>query len=169
MRTIRVAALIVFSALSIAHAGSPPNGTVYSYVKDGVRHYSANPPPPGSSQNRVIKYRPISSSDLFGTWVEKSGDASFIFGDGYNFEYRVPPNPKLLGDSGTDGKGIWTLGPGSCSVGDTKGNLYIQSGTSRCCHNAYFLGANLVLTAVVPPRFIGVCSDRVLIRPDSSE
>jgi hypothetical protein len=118
---------------------------------------------------RAIKYSFITQSDLTGTWVEKSGNATYVFGDGYNFEFRRAPDPQMGGDFGTVGRGIWTLARDGCSVGSTKGNLYIQSGTDRCCHNAYFLGDNLVLTAIVRPQFISVCSDRVLTRQQSSQ
>jgi len=101
---------------------------------------------------------------LTGSWKEKSGNAIYIFGDAYNFEYHLAPNPRVQKDLGFVQKGIWTLSTENCSVGQAKGNLYIQAGTDRCCHNAYFLGENLVLTALAPPTFGGVCSDRVLIR-----
>ena len=167
MKMTRLMTLTLLLAIAGAHAQELKSGTVYSYVKDGVKYYSAKPPPSGSSDARTIKYSFITQNALTGTWVEKAGNATYTFGDGYNFEFHLAPNPRVLGDFGTVGKGIWTLAPDSCSVGSTKGNLYIQSGTDRCCHSAYFLGNNLVLTAIVRPQFIGVCSDRVLVRQES--
>jgi hypothetical protein len=110
---------------------------------------------------------PLTSDAITGAWKEKSGDATYTFGSGYNFEFRRAPNTRVQNDFGTVESGIWTIAPENCAVGSAKGNLYIQAGTERCCHNAYFLGNNLVLTAVVQPRFVGVCSDRVLIREPS--
>lgn len=105
---------------------------------------------------------PLAGTNLTGTWKEKSGGATYVFDDGFNFEFRLAPNPRVMNDFGTVKKGIWTLAPDNCAVGSSKGNLYIQAGTDRCCYNAYFLGSNLVLTAIVQPTFVGVCSDRVL-------
>ena len=110
---------------------------------------------------------PLTSDALTGVWKEKSGDATYTFGSGYDFEYRRAPNPRVQNDFGTVERGVWTIAPENCAVGSAKGNLYIQAGTERCCYNAYFLGNNLVLTAVVQPRFVGVCSDRVLTREPS--
>lgn len=109
---------------------------------------------------------PLTQSALTGTWVEKAGEATYVFGDGYNFEYRRSPHPRLSGDVGTIQKGIWRLASDICSVGSSKGNLYVQAGTERCCHSAYFLGNNLVLTAIPEPMqaLNVVCSDRVLVR-----
>jgi hypothetical protein len=108
---------------------------------------------------------PTTQDSLNGTWIEKAGRATYIFGDGYNFEFRLAPNPSpYVQGISTIEKGIWTLAPDICSVGSSNGNLYIQSGTDRCCHKAVFYGSNLVLTAVAQPRFTGVCSDRVLVR-----
>ncbi len=135
-------------------------GTVYSYTKDGVRHYSAKPAPPGATNIRTITYK----FNPVGNWHEKRGPASYEFADGYNFEYRRAANPGYTNDPGTIEKGIWTAGPKSCSVGPEQGNLYIQAGTERCCYSAGFLGENLVLSALSQPRFVGVCSDRVLVR-----
>ena len=165
MKATALIALLLFMPLTAAHGQDAKEGIVYSYIKDGVRHYSAKPPPPGVSNVRTISYR----FNPAGTWVEKSGDATYTFGDGYNFEYRRAPNSKIQNDFGIVEKGIWTVSPGSCTVGATKGNLYIQAGTERCCYNAYFLGSNLVLSALVQPVYTGVCSDRVLVNEVSPQ
>lgn len=134
--------------------------TFYSYIKNGVRHYTSATPPPGATDVRTLSYRFNPS----GTWVEKSGNATYIFDEGYNFEYRRAPNAMISNDFGSVEKGIWTAAPENCTVGAAKGNLYIQAGTDRCCYNAYFLGSNLVLSALAKPVYVGVCSDRVLVR-----
>ena len=160
MKQIYLIGLAFLLAVGAAWGQDGENGTVYSYTKDGVRHYSANPPPPGSSDGRSINYRYITPQVLTGVWVEKAGNAVYTFSDGYNFEYRNTPNLE---------RGIWTLAPDNCAVGSSKGNLYVQAGTYRCCHNAHFLGSNLVLTALAQPAYTGVCSDRVLVRQTSGE
>ena len=156
MKTSKVAVLLILLGTSAVHGQEAQKGTVYSYMKDGVRHYSAQPPPLGTPESRSISYNLI---DLAGAWSEKSGEATYTFGDGYNFEYRNKPSLE---------KGVWTVAANNCAVGPNKGNLYIQAGTNRCCYNAYFLGENLVLTALATPVYTGVCSDRVLVRQSSS-
>jgi hypothetical protein len=156
MKLAQLTTLVLLLGTAAANGQEPQTGTVYSYIKDGVRYYSAKPPPPGSGENRSIKYNLI---DLIGAWSEKAGEATYTFGDGYNFEYR---------NTSAVEKGVWTLATDNCAVGSTKGNLYIQAGTDRCCYNAYFLGDNLVLTALAKPVYTGVCSDRVLVRQLSS-
>jgi hypothetical protein len=159
MKATSLIFLLLLMPLAAVHGQNTKDGIVYSYIKNGARHYSAKPPPPGASEVRTISYR----FNPTGTWVEKSGGTTYNFGDGYNFEYRRAPNPRVQNDFGTVEKGAWTVSPDSCAVGTAKGNLYIQAGTERCCYNAYFLGNNLVLSALAQPVFVGVCSDRVLI------
>ena len=160
MKYAALTALLLFFQAGPSIGQDLARGVVYSYTKDGVRHYSAKPAPPDAKDARTIAYRlsPV------GTWREKSGPASYNFLDGYNFEYRRAPNLNYSNDTGAVEKGIWTAGPNSCSVGSSQGNLYIQAGTERCCYNASFLGENFALSALVQPRFVGVCSDRVLVR-----
>lgn len=160
MKYAALTALLLFVQAGPSIGKDLARGVVYSYIRDGVRHYSAKPAPPDATDARTISYKlsPV------GTWQEKSGSASYNFLDGYNFEYRRAPNLNYSNDTGTLEEGIWTAGPKSCSVGSSQGNLYIQAGTERCCYNASFLGENLVLSTLVQPRFVGVCSDRVLGR-----
>lgn len=151
MKLIKLAALgLLLLGTASSHGQERKTGTVYSYEKDGVRYYSAKPPPAGSSEGRSIGYSFIA---LSGTWVEKAGNAVYVFDDGYNFEYH---------NAQTTEKGVWAMATDNCTVGSSKGNLYIQAGTDRCCYNASFYGENLVLTALATPRYVGVCSDRVL-------
>ncbi|WP_140726554.1 hypothetical protein [Pseudomonas sp. Hp2] len=55
----RTSGALLLSGL-LASLGAPAqqadNGVVYSYVKDGKRHYTATPPPTGSTDPRAIRY-----------------------------------------------------------------------------------------------------------------
>lgn len=160
MKAIALIALLLLVPAANVRSQDETATTFYSYIKDGVRHYTSKPPPPGADDVRTLSSR----FNPAGAWVEKSGNSTYIFDDGYNFEFRRAPNASIGNDFGTVEKGIWTTAPDSCAVGPAKGNLYIQAGTYRCCYNAYFLGSNLVLSALAQPVYVGVCSDRVLVR-----
>lgn len=149
----------VFFLMSDSYSQESERGVVYSYSKDGTRQYSASPPPEGAEDVRELSYNIPLSDALLGTWIEKHGDTSYNFGHGHSLVFRTGRFAK---------HGVWTYAPGACAVGESQGNLYIQAGTDRCCHNASLMGSNLVLTAVVQPRFVGVCSDRVLVRGQTS-
>jgi hypothetical protein len=155
MRRSLLLVIFILLLMSDSYSQEFERGVVYSYLKDGRRHYSASPPPEGVQDVRELSYNIPISNSLLGTWVEKHGNTSYTFGSGYNLEFRT---------RGLAQHGIWAYAPGNCAVGDSQGNLYIQAGTDRCCHSASLLGSNLVLSAVVQPRFVGVCSDRVLVR-----
>ena len=159
MSKFLLAVVAMLLVMSDSRSQEFERGVVYSYSKDGQRHYSRTPPPEGAEDVRELSYSIPLSDALLGTWIEKHGDTSYTFSSGYSLEFRTGRFAK---------HGVWTYAPGNCAVGGTQGNLYIQAGTDRCCHNASLLGNNLVLTAVVQPRFVGVCSDRVLVRAQTS-
>ena len=157
MKSLKLLALTLLVLMTfVSHGQQLKSGTVYSYMKDGVRYYSSTPPPGDDLNERRINY---SFVEVSGTWAEKSGGAIYVFDDGFDFEYR---NNRVVK------KGVWQMAAGSCAVGLSKGNLYIQAGTERCCYSATFLGNNLVLTALTNPAHQGVCSDRVLIQRQPS-
>jgi len=113
---------------------------------------------------------PVTEATLRGTWKEKSGDKVYVFGNKHEFEYRFLNNRyvnNVKQEWVEREAGAWEFGPEICALGNIKGNLFTHVGTQRCCHTAYFLGSNLVLTSVAPPRFEGACSDRVLVREPS--
>lgn len=110
---------------------------------------------------------PVTEKTLRGMWKEKSGDNVYVFSSNHEFEYRYPTHRYVNNikqewiESET---GAWQFGTEMCEFGKQKGNLMIHLGTKRCCHIAFFLGANLVLNTVSPQQFDNVCSDRVLVK-----
>lgn len=105
---------------------------------------------------------------MLGVWKEKdagasAGTATYTFQKDHEFEFR-----RIYKDgSGGKESGAWEMGSDICWIGDrgTKGNLMIHLGTDRCCHLAYFLGKNLILSNVGGSTFSwSVCADRVLVR-----
>ncbi|MGY1411247.1 hypothetical protein ACW5EG_16955 [Luteimonas sp. A611] len=161
MRIVLLVVIALVSLMNDCHSQEFERGVVYSYSKDGQRQYSATPPAEGAEDVREMRYNIPLQDALLGIWVERHGDTSYSFMLEHSLEFRTGRLAK---------HGVWTYAPGNCAVGESQGNLYIQAGTERCCHNASLLGSNLVLTAVVQPRFVGVCSDRVLVRgPISGE
>ncbi len=110
----------------------------------------------------------ISPSELLGVWKEKNRYVSgstitYTFQNDHEFEFT-----RILKDgSGGITSGAWEMGSRICWISDkgTKGNLMIHLGTDRCCHLAYFLGKNLILSNVSGERSSwSVCADRVLVR-----
>lgn len=97
---------------------------------------------------------------LSGVWKEKDGMAvySFLRDHEFKYQYTYPSREQ------EHKAGAYQTGADICSVGNINGNLMIHLGTERCCHIAYYLGKNLVLNAIIKPRFSGVCDDRVLVR-----
>lgn len=65
---------VLLWALGVAHAQEPRlvDGYVYSYMKNGMRHYTVSPPPPDAVEPRKIKYsyyeyqRPYPIAQSFG-------------------------------------------------------------------------------------------------------
>ncbi len=110
---------------------------------------------------------PVTAGNIRGVWKEKSGDNVYVFGSNHEFEYRYLNNRyvnNVKQEWVERESGAWQFAPEMCELGKQKGNLMIHVGTKRCCHVAFFLGANLVLNSVAPPQFDGVCSDRVLVK-----
>ena len=116
----------------------------------------------------VLAASNLSPSELLGVWKEKTGDPSgstitYAFQKDHEFEFTQ------IHKDGSGGKksGAWQIGGDICWIGDrgTKGNLMIHLGTDRCCHLAYFLGKNLILSNVGGSTFSwSACADRVLVR-----
>ena len=116
----------------------------------------------------VLAMSNVSPSEIFGIWTEKTRDLSgttitYNFQKDHEFAFT-----QIYKDS-SDGKksGAWQMGSDICWVGDrgTKGNLMIHLGTDRCCHLAYFLGKNLILSNVGGSNSSwSACADRVLVR-----
>ena len=116
----------------------------------------------------VLAASNISPSELLGVWKEKNRDVSgstitYTFQNDHEFEFTQFPED----GSSSKNPGAWQMGRDICRINDTgtKGNLMIHLGTDRCCHLAYFLGKNLILSNVSGERSSwSVCADRVLVR-----
>ena len=109
------------------------------------------------------------STALLGVWKEKTGNTTYSFLKDHEFQYQEYHDPPARPQ---EKKGVWEAGKDSCCLEGnrtTAGNLMIRVGTDVCCHNAYFLGKNLVLSALSAPRYTGPCSNRVLTREASNE
>ncbi len=107
----------------------------------------------------AIAATPVTESKLRGVWIEKGGDTVYSFGKNHEFEFRYVNSATKKVESEL---GAWEFGLGMCELGKARGNIFTHVGTQRCCHNAYFLGTNLVLVSLAPQ--YGACSDRVLVR-----
>jgi len=106
----------------------------------------------------VLAANSIIPSELLGVWKEKDtgypGVLTYTFQKDHEFIFT-----RIFGD-GSGGKklGAWQTGKGRC-------DLMIHLGTDKCCHQAYFLGKNLILTDVDGySSSSSVCADRVLVR-----
>jgi hypothetical protein len=112
----------------------------------------------------VLAASSISPNALLGLWKEKHVGVyhvTYSFQKDHEFEFR-----QIYHDGSEDKEsGAWQFGTDICWVSDTgtKGNLMIHLGTDRCCHLAYFLGQNLILSEV-GSNLGDVCNDRVLVK-----
>ncbi|CAB1368196.1 exported protein of unknown function [Denitratisoma oestradiolicum] len=90
---------------------------------------------------------PATMSNIVGRWNDsetRSGEEFMFYSTG-SFALTFPrtdvPVTKRL-------DGAYQLGSNTCNVGDANGNLWIVTGSIRCCYDAYFLADVLVLDIV---------------------
>lgn len=79
---------------------------------------------------------------LLGVWHEREGDAVYKFRKDHEFQYE-----DVLAGKQRKAYGVWESRTFLCSLREG-GNLMIHYETYRCCHRAYFLGKNLILSKV---------------------
>jgi hypothetical protein len=115
----------------------------------------------------VLAASAITSNDLLGVWKKKTAvlgtPVTYVFQKDHEFEFIQT----YRDGSGGKKTGAWQMGERMCWVGDggIKGNLMIHIETDQCCHLAYFLGKNLILSNIGGSRLSwSPCADRVLVR-----
>jgi hypothetical protein len=111
----------------------------------------------------------LTERTLIGKWTDKQGRYNYTFDKGYDFEYIEADSTKPY-----QMLGVWMFGEaGTCSTSKEEngktislnnGNLMIYADTTRCCFQAHFVGANLLLESLTPDSYYGVCKDHVLVR-----
>lgn len=107
----------------------------------------------------------LNATAIAGRWADSdggSGEEFAFYGGGkfaFTYQRRDLPVAKRL-------DGAYQLASDACSAGEAKGNLWIVTGSTRCCYKAYFMADALVLDAVGRSidTIVGTCKARTLKR-----
>lgn len=107
----------------------------------------------------------LNAASIAGQWVDsKSGlreEFTFYSGGKFAFTYQRKDLPVAKRQDGA-----YELTNDICSAGEAKGNLWIVTGSTRCCYKAYFMADTLILdaTARTIGTIMGTCGNRTLKR-----